>query len=105
MTGKSKKELQNENNVLKKELSEIRISYAQLSKKSTSNVKCNKCDNSFERMTKVKKPQEDHNSLNLSFRCDQCYKVFNEKWKMDAHQRACKIYRCDFCDQTVRYKD
>ena len=42
MTGKTKKEIQNENIALKKELTEINLKYEQLSAKTPS--KCNKCE-------------------------------------------------------------
>ena len=52
MTGKNKRELIIENSELKKELSELRISHAQLSVKAKS--KCNKCDENIERMTEMR---------------------------------------------------
>ena len=105
MTGKTKKELQTENNILKKELSELKISHAQLSEKATSNFECNKCDKSSVGKAKVTKPLGDHVNLNLHFKCDLCEHIFSEKWKMEAHMKTCKTSRCELCYKTFKYED
>ena len=61
MTGKSKKELQAENAEIKKELSDLRISHAQLAEefkcltnRNTTNIVCNKCETIFENLREVR---------------------------------------------------
>ena len=103
MTGKNKKELIIENSELKKELSELRISHAQLSVKAKS--KCNKCDENVERMTEVRTHQDTHNYLNQSFKCANCDHTFNDEWKMEAHLKTCKTSRCDLCNKTFKCED
>ena len=112
MTGKSKKELQAENAEIKKELSDLRISHAQLAEefkclkdRNTTNIVCNKCENIFEKLPEVRKPHDDHTSSNQIFRCDHCEREFDEKWKLSAHLRTCKNNKCDVCDKTFKYED
>ena len=109
MATKNKKELQKENTEIKKELSDVKNHYANLLEeyrcleaKTISNFKCNKCDKIMEKVTN---PQEEHNSTLKIFKCDHCEKEFNEKWKLNAHLKACKVKKCDVCDKTFKYTD
>lgn len=104
MTGKTKKEIQNENIALRKELNEIKSKYEQLSEKTASNVKCNNCEKTSVTAGDVSKPQDYRNSV-IQTKCDHCGKVFNEQWKMTAHLKTCKQNQCEMCDKTFKYEE
>ena len=96
MAAKNKKELQKENNEIKKELADVKNHYSnlleefrRLEAKTVSNFKCNKCDKNLEDLEKVKNPQEDSYSARQIFNCDHCKNNFNEKWKLTAHLKTC----------------
>ena len=103
MTGKTKKEIQNENIALKKELNEINLKYEQLSAKTAS--KCSKCEKNSVNVKDVSKPQYYRNSVIQTVKCDHCGKVFDEQWKMTAHLRNCKQNKCEVCDKTFKYEE
>ena len=114
MTGKNqnKKELQVENNQIKKELSDVKNHYAHLLEeyrsleaKSTVSFKCSKCENNLESFKVWKTPQENHSRVKDLFKCDHCEKDFNKEWKLNAHLKSCKVNKCDVCGQTFKYTD
>ena len=109
MTAKNKKQLEKENNEIKKELSDVKNHYANLLEeyrclevKTISDFQCNKCEKNLEKVTN---PQEDHSSALKIFKCDHCEKDFNEKWKLNAHSKTCRMKKCDVCDKTFKYED
>ena len=114
MTGKTqnKKELQKENNEIKKELSDVKNHYTNLLQeyrsleaKTTSSSKCSIYEKSLESFEIVKEPQENHDLTKEIFKCDHCERDFNEKWKLNAHLKVCKVKKCDVCDKTFKYTD
>ena len=112
MSVNNKKQLQKENNEMKKELSDVKNHYAHLLEeykcleaKTTSSYKCDKCDKTLESSEIVTNPQEDQYSAIQIFKCDHCEKEFNKKWKLDAHLNICRTNKCDACDKTFKYND
>ena len=57
-----------------------------------------KCDRNVESLEEVKTTQEDQSNAQQMFKCDQCDRYFNEKWKLNAHLKTCKINKCDVCE-------
>ena len=118
MTGKSKKDLESENTLLKQEndnlknkLVEIYEKYENLQTKGkpTTFVKrnkilrCEKCDQNFESLTDLKDHKDEHRVNSDTFKCDQCDKEFDEEWKLCAHLKNHKKYSCDQCSKTFSY--
>ena len=115
MTGKSKKDLQQENSKLKEELSDIRLKHESLlqnfetlkknSETRRKTFKCNKCDNSFESMVDLKAHKDTHGKSGEKFECDMCGKVVNEEWKMCAHRKIHEKFDCTVCGKHFKYLD
>ena len=99
MTGKTKKDLESENTLLKQEIDNLKNKLVEISEKyenlqtkgkPTKFVKrnkilrCEKCDNFVESLTDLKDHKE-HRVNSDTFMCDQCDKEFNEEWKLCAH--------------------
>ena len=73
--------------------------------KATSSLICSKCEKNLESIKIVKGPQENHNLAKGMVKCDHCDKNFNEKWKLNAHLKTCKVNKCHVCDKTFKYTD
>ena len=91
MTGKTKKDLEAENALLKEELSDVKNKFAELSEKyenlgtnrkpekyadQNKCLRCEKCNRSFENLRDMKKHKNEHKVKNDTFDCDQCEKKF-----------------------------
>ena len=118
MTGKTKKELQVENNLLKEEIQELKLENEDLSKKckkletkcnetvkKNSSFKCKICEENFENLKSLKKHQNIHKSQKGDFKCADCEKEFDEEWKINAHIKTHKNFKCDKCEKTFKYQD
>ena len=120
MTGKTKKDLEAENALLKEELSDVKNKLSKLSEKyenlqtnrkpeknadQNQCLRCEKCNRTFEKLTDMKKHKNEHKAKNDTFDCDQCEKKFNEEWKLCAHVKTHVNYKCDQCSKTFRYLD
>ena len=119
MPGKTKRELEKENSVLKEELSELRskMSYFpencecvknQSGKNQMQNkksFKCNMCDVTFEKQVDFKKHKDNHKLNDEMYHCDDCGKVFNEEWKLNAHKKRHENFKCNQCSKTFKNQD
>ena len=95
MTGKTKKELQIENDKLREEISNLKSS---LEGKKV----CRKCEKkTFGNSSNMKEKETTHTML----KCAYCEKEFNEEWKKQAHMQIHKKYPCNVCDKTFKYLD
>ena len=115
MTGKSNKELQEENSELKQRLNNLASNFDNLSEehktlqiefkqeKEKGNRKCNNCEKKSENVPNLKKHRSYDRSTVEVLKCDLCTKEFNEVWKMEAHKKKHKMYPCDQCEQTFEY--
>ena len=98
MTAKSKKDLQNENSELKQKLNMVTNKLEKLSEENKSlkteliqererrNNRCNNCEKSPGKDRNLKKHVNDKRSTVGLSKCDQCTKMFNEEWKLNAHK-------------------
>ena len=107
MTGKTKKDLQAENSLLKEELADIKAKFAQLSEKykileqsgSNSPFKCYKCSEKFQCHEDLKYHLNNHKNNKETFKCVDCDSEFNEQWKMLAHKENHTKFKCDICEK------
>ena len=92
MTGKTKKDLESENTLLKQEIDNLKNKLVEISEKyenlqtkgkPTTFVKrnkilrCEKCDQNFESLTDLKDHKDEHRVNSDTFICDPCDKEFN----------------------------
>ena len=117
MPGKTKKDLQTENSVLKEELLELRTKLSERcecekqSKKeqlqNNKSFKCYMCDVAFVSQEDFKKHKDDHKINKEMYHCDECEKVFNEEWKLNAHKKRHKNFnfKCNQCSKTFKTED
>ena len=114
MTGKTKKDLESENTLLKQEIDNLKNKLVEISEKyenlqtkgkPTTFVKRNKilrCEQFFESLTDLKDHKE-HRVNSDTFMCDQCDKEFDKEWKLCIHLKKHKKYSCDQCSETFSY--
>ena len=102
MTGQTKKEIQNENTALKKELNEIK---KELSDKAASSFKFNNYEKTSVNVRDANKPKDYQNSVIQAIKCDKFGTVFNEQWKMIARLKTCKQNQCELCGKTFKYEE
>ena len=117
MPVKSKKEIQTENSELKQKLINVTSNFEKLSQEHKSlkteliqerekgKNRCNKCDKISENGKNLKKHMNDRRSTVGLFKCDQCTKVFNDEWKLSAHNKKHEKYQCDQCEKSFDYID
>jgi hypothetical protein len=56
-------------------------------------------------LKRFKKHKDDHKLNNEIYHCDECEKVFNEEWKLNAHKRRHKTFNCNQCSKTFKTRD
>ena len=74
--------------------------------KVKTNFKCNVCDRECKSKAEFMKHKKSHKSvLPGKLKCEECHRVFDEMWKLEAHSKTHKKYECDKCDKIFSYED
>ena len=116
MTGKSKRELEEQITLLEKHIEKLNsdnktlaVKYEELEKRSrlqkpTSNkFKCNLCDQLFESRTDLRTHKEAKHVSNLgTFQCELCDQWFDLDWKYNAHMKNHKQHQCNYCEKSFK---
>ena len=108
--------LKNENSDLKNKYETLCEKYEHLEKKIDECVpvkslafQCKICGEEFGRMKDLKKHKDEKHTVNgevlLQFECDECGKCVNEKWKLIAHKKKHKSFKCDKCSKVFKFNE
>ena len=93
-------QLSNLMNEVKQKLDEIYKKYDDLEEKVLNSVK----DDVQVCQRKFKKTRESKDE-DVPFECDICKREFNEQWKLGAHVKTHSNVKCEWCEESFRYKD
>ena len=84
--------LQNGFHDLKIDFDTLSVKYETLEAKYNQSMpklifKCNLCDKDFETNKDIKEHRRSQHASDGKFTCDECNKLFDEEWKLNAHIR------------------
>ena len=114
MAKKTVKDLNIEITQLQEELQELKVKFDTLENKYVSlekmyekkmEYRCKSCDQCFKTFRDLKCHMRNHVSMVQVFKCEKCEHIFNEEWKLQAHQKSHNEYKCEQCEKTFKYED